>query len=351
MIAHVLRLTLWEWHKLRRRWMPWILLGVAILIAQIGLWFGYAAYHNDTLQEFGSGGSSSLGTTMDVDGKEVSVEVTCVNLVNGEMPPELENLPEADRRMFLDDLEQFRVESCGNTIAREGWREGFVIPSSISGSINGLQGIAVVLVMILAASTIGAEYGWGTLRTALTRGAGRWQLLASKLVLLMLVSAAGFIVVSIAAGAASIAAAVIPPDEAGGFADSGKWSDAAVTFGKAIYAMAPYAVLGAFLAVLTQSAAMGISIALGYYIVELIASPVLQLTSWGEHISDFILGKNVNDWMQSALVTIEVSGDGPLADQPEALQAFLVILAYAVALSAAAFWLFLRRDIAGARGS
>ena len=30
MIASVLRLTRWEWFKLRKRWMPWILLGIAV---------------------------------------------------------------------------------------------------------------------------------------------------------------------------------------------------------------------------------------------------------------------------------------------------------------------------------
>ena len=50
MIAQVLRLTVWEWFKLRRRWQPWILLAVAVVLAQIGLWVSYAAYHNEGLQ-------------------------------------------------------------------------------------------------------------------------------------------------------------------------------------------------------------------------------------------------------------------------------------------------------------
>ena len=33
MMAHVLRLTIGEWYKLRRRWLPWILLGVALLLS------------------------------------------------------------------------------------------------------------------------------------------------------------------------------------------------------------------------------------------------------------------------------------------------------------------------------
>ena len=48
--------------------------------------------------------------------------------------------------------------------------------------------------MILAASLTGTEYGWGTVRTVLTRGAGRWQLLASKLLLVALLGVGGLIV-------------------------------------------------------------------------------------------------------------------------------------------------------------
>ena len=36
--------------------------------------------------------------------------------------------------------------------------------------------------------------------------------------------------------------------------------------------------------------------------------------------------------------------------QPEALHGFLVSLAYIVILSALSFWIFQRRDIAGAKG-
>ena len=41
MIAYVARLTLGEWYKVRRRWLPWILLGVVVLITQALLWGFY----------------------------------------------------------------------------------------------------------------------------------------------------------------------------------------------------------------------------------------------------------------------------------------------------------------------
>ena len=280
----------------------------------------------------------------------MSVEVSCVDMVEGRIPPEIDRLPENERQAFLEDMERFRDESCGTTTARESFREGFVLPSAASESIRSALGIAPILLMILAGSIVGTEYGLGTLRTVLTRGTGRWTLLSSKLVLLVLIAAAGLVVVSVVTAVASVFAALIPPSEEGGLADLGKWSDLGVTFVKAVYGLAPYVALGSLLAVLTQSSAVSISTSLVYYVVELIATPLLGLNETLEKLTDFILGSNVNNWMESVFVTVEINESGGLAEQPDALHAFLVILAYTVALAAAAFWLFQRRDIAGARG-
>ena len=350
MIAQVLRLTNWEWFKLRRRWMPWILLAVAVVFVQIGVWVAYTAYHNETLQELTSGGSSSFGVSTEVDGELVSVDVSCVDLVEGRMPPEIDRLPENERQAFLEDMERFLDESCGNVTARDTFREGFVLPSAATEAIKGALGIAPILVMILAGSIVGTEYGMGTLRTVLTRGTGRWPLLSSKLVLLVLIAAAGLVAISLITAVASVVAALIPPSEEGGIADVGKWSDLGVTFVKAVYALAPYLALGALLAVLTQSSAVSISTSLGYYVIELIATPLLGLNETLEKVTDFIIGSNVNEWMESAFVTVEVNGSGGVGEQPDTLWAFLVILAYTVVLAGVAFWIFQRRDIAGARG-
>ena len=330
--------------------MPWILLAVAVVFVQIGVWVAYAAYHNETLQEFASGGSSYLGATIEVDGEPVSVEVSCVDMVEGRMPPEIDRLPENERQAFLEDMERFRDESCGTTTARESFREGFVLPSAATEAIRSALAIAPILMMILAGSIVGTEYGLGTLRTVLTKGTGRWTLLSSKLGLLVLIAAAGLAVISIVTAVASVFAALIPPSEEGGIADLGKWSDLGVTFVKAVYGLVPYVALGSLLAVLTQSSAVSISTSLVYYVVELIATPLLGLNKTLEKLTDFILGSNVNNWMESAFVTVEINESGGLAEQPDALHAFLVILAYTAALAAAAFWLFQRRDIAGARG-
>ena len=56
MMIQVLRLTRWDLFKLRKRWMPWILLGIVVVITQLILWGNYAAYHSDTIQSLVSSG-------------------------------------------------------------------------------------------------------------------------------------------------------------------------------------------------------------------------------------------------------------------------------------------------------
>ena len=98
MIVEVARLAVWEWYKLQRRWMPYVLVGVAVLLTQLLLWLGYSAYHNDTMQAVFSGGSSSFGYSTEVDGEVVEVSVSCIDLVNGRMPASIDQLPEDQRQ-------------------------------------------------------------------------------------------------------------------------------------------------------------------------------------------------------------------------------------------------------------
>ena len=98
---------------------------------------------------------------------------------------------------------------------------------------------------------------------------------------------------------------------------------------------------------------MGIAISLAYFFVELILVQVMSgLFDWFSSVSDFLLGPNTAAWMtESGVVT--TGGDaglGGVADAPGTLRAFVTLLVYMAVLGAAATWLFLRRDVAGARG-
>ena len=353
LIAHVLRLTKWEWFKLRRRWMPWILLAIAVLLSQVGIWANYAAYHNDTVQEVFGGGSSSFGVSFEEDGQTTSVDVSCTDVANDRMPAEFDQLTEEQRESFLKDIKEWSESgACDSFQAADEFRNGFTLPDSITGTIGGFSSIGPLLIMILAASVMGSEYGWGTLRNVLTRGTGRWQLLSAKLLLLLRLCSDVLIIYGRLCGRLQPNRRRNPTGRDGRTGRLRcKWLDIVTEYLKIVYSLVPFIALSVFLTVLTSSTAVGVAVSIGYYFVESIVSPLLNLNDTLANVTDYLLIASVNTWTAVSFVEVEVSSGGaPVERTSDALQAFLVILVYTAVLLAAAFWLFMRRDIAGARG-
>ena len=346
LIRQVLLLTKWEWYKFRRLRMPWILLVIAVLVSQLGIWVDYAAYHNDTVQDVLSGGTTTVGTTYELDDRAVSVEVSCEQIVSGRMPPEIDQLPEEQRLDFLGKVDEvFGGGTCDNYMAADEFRKGFTLPDSITGCITrfaslGPIAIGPLLIMILAASLLGAEYGWGTLRTVLAGGIGRGRFLSAKLLLLLRMCSDALVVISVIAVVSSLGVAYLPPDETGGLADSGKWSDVVVVFLKALYGFLPFIALSVLATVLTSSRGVGIVLGLGYFVVESVVAPLLQLNDTLGNIADYLLIQSFRTW--TAMPAAEETSDSVLA--------FVVILAYTALFVAATAWIFRQRDISGATG-
>ena len=318
MIAQVLRLTRWEWLKLGHRWMPWILLGIVILIAQLALWSAYFTYRTADIGETLKFTSFGGRTAADIwECREI------------EHP-----------RDVCEDQER------GEGLYRKAERPRFILPTSLANSLGFAQLFGPIFVAILASSAVGVEYGWGTLRTILTRGTRRWQLLAAKFVALLLMVVAGLLILSLTSVASSLIVAWLTLSDGFGFADSGKWSDVWVMFGKTFYSLVPYMVLALFFTVLTSSAGKGIAIVLGYYFIEFFVTGTIS-----ENISDFLLGPNIAAWMQGTGAQSAGLTRIPLSDLPDGSHAFQVILAYIVVLGAAVFWLFQRQEVGGAKGA
>ena len=300
MIADVLSLTRLEWYKLRHRRMPWILLLLSVLLVQITFWGAYAVFRVGADVALGDGGGTAS--------------------VSGD---------------FLDILAFPNIAVIGLAVS---------------------HGFGIILIMILAASLTGTEYGWGTVRTVLTRGAGRWPFLASKLILVALLGAAA-LVIGTASLAISSFIASLTLEGGSWIAESAEWGEVARMFGKTVFGLVPYVALAVFFAVLTSSSGAAIGLSLGYAVAEGIVVGILASFEWFERISGFILGQAVGGWLgTSGDAMFSGGGDGSFSDatvvavQPEALQGFLVSLAYIVVLSGLAFWIFQRRDIAGAKG-
>ena len=351
MIAHVLRLSIGEGLKIRRRWIPWILLGLVVLISQGILWGTYVAYHVSD-DPFGA-----LIPPYEYNDTEGSIVVTCKDVVEGRADEKFAlisgKLPEEEREKASAEAVEWS-DTCEGYLTPEEAREAFTLPYSIGGWTEGSLVFFVIPILILAASVMGIEYGLGTLRTTLARGVGRWQLLSGKLIMLMGAGVAAVIVIGVLIGIASLLAGVIPPGEEGSFIanDAGAWLDAVKGLTQLAFALAPYVALGVFLAVLTQSTAQSIALSLSYYVVELILPLVLGgVADWLDKAMDVaLLGENATEWMSTASATEAQRALGTVVGQSDTLRAFFVILAYTAVLVAAALWLFQRRDVTGARG-
>ena len=353
MIAQVLRLTRWELFKVRKRWMPWILLAVAIVVVQATLWGFYSSYGGLYEPEI-----IVYHGPQDAEGFWSSViRLSCVDVDDAKIESAMERVLKEERESVLAEIEDGR-ESCPGGLRwvaeeQQRHREVFVLPGSLANGLGVAHYIGVLLVMILGASVVGTEYGWGTLRTALTRGTERWQFLGAKALSLVLLSVAGLIVVLLTVVVSSLIAASLTLDDGGWLSDTSQWSTAAVMFGKAVYGLLPYAILTLFLTVLTSSSSMGIALSAAYYFFDLILVRILGgLFDWFNNVSDFLLGTNAAAWMTETGVET-TGGNAALFDissPPGALRAFLILLAYVVVLGGTAFWLFQRKDVTGARG-
>ena len=192
MIAHILRLSVWEWHKLRRRWLPWVLLAIVVILMQAAVWGAYVVHRSEP---FSPAHGIQLSDTEGENEETVfEAEWRCKDVRGGRIPLGVEELAEGHREGALASVEEFRKSCEGYEEVRDFTRHAVLFPNSILLGFTLLQGIMFILVSILAAAALGGEYGWGTLRTVLTKGTGRWQFMLAKVLALMVTALAGLVV-------------------------------------------------------------------------------------------------------------------------------------------------------------
>ena len=280
MMAHIMNLTRWEWYKLRRRWLPWIMMGVLLIASQLFVWVSY--------------------------------------LVNRAEPS---------------------IDAYAN----------FTLPGSIPGVLGLAHSIGILLILILTASVLGTEYRWRTLRSILARGTGRWQYLASKVMLLILVAGGSLLVVMAVTAMSSLIAGALAGDAPTGSAAQRDGSMCQSPSAKP-GSPSPYIALAVFFTVLTTSSAAGMAISLVYYHAESIVVAVfLSVSTWSETVASYMLGRNASALMAAGdrTLVINFAVGGTFGTYPSALHAFLVLTAYTLALGGLAVWIFRRRDLTG----
>ena len=275
MATQVALLTRWEWFKLRRRWLPWVMLAITVGITQVLFWSNV---------------------------------------------------------FFLDaDLSHRTLrENVANGLASGG---GFAF-----------------MAMFMTIAFTGCEYSWGTMRSVLSRGVGRGQFLASKLSVMLLVTAAGLVIVTAAIAVSSFVADAVASTEPSHDYGSISLLDLLALYGRVVYSFLPYIALGLFFISLAPSEGAATGLSLVYYFSEqVIILPILAASlSWADRLFGFLLSPNTAAWQSlPSGLELDIATIGGI---PEMAHGFIFLTLYTVALAAAAIALFLRRDIAGAKG-
>lgn len=255
-------------------------------------------------------------------------------------------------QMSQQELDQARTE-WRQELASE--RQALTFPRvlSVAGGYTAFMGL--ILLVILAGSIVGGEYGTGTVRLSLTRGVGRGQLIAAQVVALALLAliTMGVTLVLGAIIGVTLGPAIggkIPALPAGGVLELlGYW----VAMSFQIFA---YALIGLLLGTLARSTAAAIAVPLGYYIFETLVGGILLALSFGiggsfgdflKHIPDWFLGNNVatlSTHVAQSPIDFGVSTSSVTA-QLTTGRALLVSLAYCVVLIGLSYLILRGRDV------
>jgi len=163
MIGSIPLLARWEWFKLRRRWMLWILLFFAILFGQLAVWGQYFSYN--TLRS--TGGEITVPAALQQG--RIPRTLACNDLLSSDPAKHPTDL---DAQVLAGMTAQCRQQAPAFPARLERAYQSFTLPGSMRTALNIVQGLALILLAILTASAVGIDYGSGALRTVLTQGTG-----------------------------------------------------------------------------------------------------------------------------------------------------------------------------------
>jgi ABC-2 type transport system permease protein len=291
-----------EWLKLRKRPLAWALLAVflGLMLLYLGLWSMVIALHEGALNE--------------------NVRISALRP---------EQLDEIKRQLSFPG-----------------------IFGAVLGQLNSVGGI---LAVILAAGSLGGDYGWGTLRVMLSRSPQRGSyLLAKLLALLLALLVATALALLIGALIALAASAWLGLPSALG---PGHLLALPVGVARALFVILPYMLATLACAAFGRSVLAGVGGGLIFLVLDVSAG---SLGSLGM-VNDLVLAL-VNLLLQPNINTLVVQNSSmfglnqavlasslDLAALPSPLQATIVIAAYCALFGYGAWRSLVRRDVTGAQ--
>jgi ABC-2 type transport system permease protein len=206
------------------------------------------------------------------------------------------------------------------------------------------QSVGTVMAVILGATIISSEFGWGTIRTLLPRASGRAPFITAKLIALtsfvLLLAIVGFVVAVVGSTIVTLL-----ENLGGSLADALDGASLAAV-GRTTYVMLPYAALAFMIAVWTRSTAAGIGIGLAVLFLEgLIVNLISAVGGPLEHLPAALLSQNVASLINANSRGAGTGLSGTPQNLPDPWQAAGVLAAYTAVFVALSYWRFSARDI------
>lgn len=235
----------------------------------------------------------------------------------------------------------FLVYHFGPVTDRPDMEEAARVDNIFSHGMQMFGFFGGILMVIVASSLIGSEFGWNTLRPLVSRAASRSSLLSAKWVVVALYTVAIVVVGVIASLILAAIASLLMDVEI--TLPSALWDDYALGTVRWVVASLPYAVIAFAVALLTRSNAAGIAIGIGISFVEPLIFQLLMLVSdTFERVQEYGIAWNVQQ-----LVTLPTTDDAfsdPVAAS-QVWQSTGILAVYVAIFVVATYIVFNRRDI------
>ena len=239
-----------------------------------------------------------------------------------------------------------------NAGARVGNIENLLgLPLALPFAMSILSSFGGVLAIILVASSMGNEYNWRTIRTAVVSSESRFKLLIAKLISATIFILIGMIIGLVAGFIMSLITTAI-----GGykfdfsFLTGGYIWDQFLQFWRTFFVMIPYTLLGFMFAIVSRSAMPGIAFGIGIFFLESIITAFMYLAGgWIAKIPGYLLYANMqaitslSDMPDRFRAGMGAGGADTLL--PGATHAFIMLTIYSVVFLFVAFYLFRKRDV------
>ena len=201
---------------------------------------------------------------------------------------------------------------------------------------------------VLAGSWSGSEYGWGTVRTMLSRRPGRIEFVISGLLIVLLVVAAAIILATVAGSVGGIIVAALTNRSVLNTAGvDNAWLEVAKMVLSTWYTSAFWAILAYSLAIIFRSQATGIGVGIGFSIASGIINGIFSRLggAWqqiAQHLPNAYTGGLVdhiaNETLRGRII-------GSTGNEPDVIPSLIGITIYAALLIGVALAVTLERDV------